>query len=122
MLLLQMWQPSGKRCRNLMLGICPAGYFARHRGRLLTNPTTTNEDRILMRAAMAWVVTAFALALLASVAQAQQTNAGSPLGGGKRHHQQKSDTSSAPKADDKAYNAALKSLPNKPYDPWAGAR
>jgi hypothetical protein len=27
-----------------------------------------------------------------------------------------------PKADDKAYNAALKSLPDKPYDPWHGVR
>jgi hypothetical protein len=26
------------------------------------------------------------------------------------------------KADDKAYNAALKSLPDKPFDPWHGVR
>jgi hypothetical protein len=39
-------------------------------------------------------------------------------------HQQKTDKtdSQKPKADDKAYNAALKSLPDKPYDPWQGAR
>ena len=39
-------------------------------------------------------------------------------------HQQKADkpTAQTPKADDKAYNAALKCLPNKPFDPWRGAR
>jgi hypothetical protein len=26
------------------------------------------------------------------------------------------------KADDKAYTATLKSLPNKPFDPWSGTR
>lgn len=27
-----------------------------------------------------------------------------------------------PKVDDKAYGAALSTLPNKKYDPWAGVR
>jgi hypothetical protein len=27
-----------------------------------------------------------------------------------------------PKANDKAYNAALKNLPDKQYDPWRGVR
>jgi len=26
------------------------------------------------------------------------------------------------KANDKAYNAALKNLPDKPFDPWRGVR
>jgi hypothetical protein len=45
------------------------------------------------------------------------------MGGGHKH-QQKTDKSDPqkPKADDKAYNAALKNLPDKPYDPWQGAR
>jgi hypothetical protein len=45
------------------------------------------------------------------------------MGGGHKH-QQKTDKSASqkPKADDKAYNAALKNLPDKPYDPWQGAR
>jgi hypothetical protein len=34
----------------------------------------------------------------------------------------KSTTQTSPKADEKAYNATLKSLPNKPYDPWLGTR
>jgi hypothetical protein len=29
---------------------------------------------------------------------------------------------SAVKSDDKAYNAALKNLPDKQYDPWRGVR
>ncbi|HEY2533280.1 MAG TPA: hypothetical protein VGJ20_36005 [Xanthobacteraceae bacterium] len=46
------------------------------------------------------------------------------FGGGHRH-QQKTDKSAQqkpPQADEKAYQAALKSLPNKPNDPWRGAR
>jgi hypothetical protein len=60
--------------------------------------------------------------LLVSAALAQQ--AGTGPGGGRKQHEQKNNTaaSTAPKADDKAYNAALKSLPNKPYDPWSGTR
>ena len=27
-----------------------------------------------------------------------------------------------PKANDKAYNSALRNLPNKQYDPWHGVR
>jgi hypothetical protein len=69
------------------------------------------------------VFATLALAFLSSVCDAQQATGGT--GGGQKRHQQKTDksaTQTAPKADDKAYNAALKSLPNKPYDPWFGAR
>ena len=43
---------------------------------------------------------------------------------GRKQHQQETDkpTAQTPKADEKAYNAALKSLPNKSFDPWRGAR
>jgi len=63
------------------------------------------------------------LAFLAPVSHAQQATNGSG-DGQKRHHQKidKSAAQTAPKADEKAYNATLKSLPNKPYDPWFGAR
>jgi hypothetical protein len=49
--------------------------------------------------------------------------AADPVAGLKRH-EQKTDksTTQTPKANDKAYNAALKSLPDKPFDPWRGAR
>jgi len=63
------------------------------------------------------------VAFLASVAKAQQATSGT--GDGQKRHQRKADksiTHAAPKADEKAYNAALKSLPNKPYDPWLGTR
>ena len=42
--------------------------------------------------------------------------------GGHKHQEQKSSTADKPKVDEKAYQAALKSVPNKPSDPWSGAR
>jgi hypothetical protein len=76
----------------------------------------------MTRAIKTFVVVAFAIASLTSAANAQQ--AGSGPGGGRKHHEQKTDAaaSTALKADDKAYNATLKSLPNKPFDPWSGTR
>jgi hypothetical protein len=76
-----------------------------------------------MKAASAKLV----IAILAAALLAQSSYAQAPGGGGSgggRKHQQKADkpASQTPKADDKAYNAALKSLPNKPFDPWRGAR
>jgi hypothetical protein len=67
------------------------------------------------------------IVMLATVLIAQTCNAqvsGSSGSGGRKGHQQKADklAASAPKANDKAYNAALKSLPDKPFDPWRGAR
>jgi hypothetical protein len=67
-----------------------------------------------------FLLAAFAVALLVESAHAQ-----TPGGfGGGRKHEQKSDkpAEQKPKVDDKAYKNALKSLPNKPYDPWHGAR
>jgi hypothetical protein len=69
------------------------------------------------------VIAGFAIASLISAVNAQQTS--NAPGGGRKHPEQKTDAaaaSTAPKADEKAYNAALKSLPNKPYDPWSGTR
>ena len=71
-----------------------------------------------------------ALTLTLTSADAQNTGGfGGPGGsggmGGGRNHQQKADDKAAeqkPKADDKAYAAALKSVPNKKYDPWNGMR
>jgi hypothetical protein len=62
------------------------------------------------------------LALAIEGASAQAVGGGEP-GGGKKHQQKSEKTAEQkPKADDKAYNAALKTLPNKPYDPWHNAR
>jgi hypothetical protein len=68
------------------------------------------------------IFTIMTLALLTQNCYAQAGGGGS--GGGQKQHQQKTDKPAAqtPKADEKAYNATLKSLPNKPFDPWRGAR
>jgi hypothetical protein len=68
------------------------------------------------------IIALLATVLLAESCHAQATSGGS--GGGRKRHEQKADksTTQTPKANDKAYNAALKSLPDKPFDPWRGAR
>jgi hypothetical protein len=79
-----------------------------------------------MKSALAKVgIAALAAALVTTAFLPPSAYAQTPGGGGGgRKHQQKENkpASTAPKADEKAYNAALKSLPNKPYDPWRGAR
>ena len=67
------------------------------------------------------------LALTIASAQAQDAGGmGGMGGGGGRHHgqQQKNDktTPAKPKVDEKAYNSALKGIPDKPYDAWHGVR
>jgi hypothetical protein len=75
----------------------------------------------MKRVTVAIILLASAVGLATLDAHAQGMGG---LGGGGHKHQQKTDKSDPqkPKADDKAYNAALKSLPDKPYDPWQGAR
>ena len=65
------------------------------------------------------IITVIAAALLTETCYAQATGSG-----GRKQHQQKADkpATQTPKVDEKAYNAALKSLPDKPFDPWRGAR
>jgi hypothetical protein len=62
-----------------------------------------------------------AVALITGGCYAQAMGGG---GGGRKQNQQKAEKSSAqtPKADEKAYNAAIKRLPAKPFDPWLNAR
>jgi len=66
---------------------------------------------------------AVALTIMAASAQAQVGGAG-PGGGARQpfdsRNSHKSNEPAKPKADDKAYNSALKGLPDKPYDPWHG--
>ena len=67
------------------------------------------------------------LALAISGVQAQMMGGagggGAGMGG---HHKRAQDSTKskdqAPKADEKAYAAALKTVPNKPFDPWHGVR
>jgi hypothetical protein len=74
----------------------------------------------MKRVTVAVILLASAIGLTTLDAHAQGVGG---LGGG-HGHQQKTDKSDPqkPRADDKAYNAALKSLPDKPYDPWQGTR
>ena len=70
------------------------------------------------------------LTLVAALAAAVPAGAQqSPMMGGtsigqraSANAQQHTDESSKAKANDKAYNAALKNLPDKQYDPWRGVR
>jgi hypothetical protein len=64
---------------------------------------------------------AFAIGLATVSAQAQGMGG---MGGGHKHQKQTDKTDpQKPRADDKGYKAALKSLPDKPKpDPWQGAR
>ena len=75
---------------------------------------------------MRFVIARLAFATLAGALLAGSANAQTPGGGfgGGRKHQQTTDKSAEqkPKADDKAYKNALKGLPDKPFDPWHGAR
>jgi hypothetical protein len=67
------------------------------------------------------VLLAFAIGVSTVGAYAQGMGG---MGGGHKHQKQTDKTDpQKPKVDDKTYNAALKSLPDKPKpDPWQGAR
>ncbi len=71
---------------------------------------------------------AFALALMTVAAEAQvgvspqQTQINNAARLGQSASKAFDDKNAAPKANDKAYNAALKNLPDKQYDPWHGVR
>jgi hypothetical protein len=70
-------------------------------------------------------VAMLALAASGAAAQAQMPDgAGGGGFGGHRQHHQKAGTAKyhAPKADEKAYAAALKTVPDRPFDPWHGVR
>jgi hypothetical protein len=66
------------------------------------------------------------LALVAMTAAASaQMQSGSQIGNRTskaENAKAATDSNDKVKANDKAYNAALKNLPDKPYDPWQGAR
>ncbi|HUZ32858.1 MAG TPA: hypothetical protein VMV19_12270 [Xanthobacteraceae bacterium] len=69
---------------------------------------------------------ALALALMTVAAEAQvnpqQTQMNTAGRVGESASKKNDDKSAAPKANDKAYDAALKNLPDKQYDPWHGVR
>jgi hypothetical protein len=73
---------------------------------------------------LSWgVLLAFAIGLATVSANAQGMGGGGGGGGHKHQKQTEKTDPQKPKADDKAYNAALKSVPDKPKpDPWQGTR
>ncbi len=88
--------------------------------------------RLAMTTRLAIVGTSLALTVASAQAQMGGQNSGlapgtnSAMGIG-RHAQSAEDKSDALnaqklKANDKAYNSALKNLPDKQYDPWHGVR
>jgi len=71
----------------------------------------------MKRGTTAVMLLAFAIGLATVGAQAQG------MGGHKHQNQTDKTDPQKRKPDDKAYNAALKSVPDKPKpDPWQGAR
>jgi hypothetical protein len=76
---------------------------------------------------MRWTIAALALAASVASAQAQQTQMTNAANVG-QHASANNDRANAlndankVKANEKAYNAALKNLPDKQYDPWHGVR
>jgi hypothetical protein len=79
-----------------------------------------------MRLLIAGSALVAALAAMTATAQAQQANqmgAASSVGQHAAAASARAATDEVKvKANDKAYNAALKNLPDKQYDPWRGVR
>lgn len=77
---------------------------------------------------MRWLIAILAVALMTASAQAQIAGpTGTEIpGSGIGHNTSQNDAKAtdAPKAksDEKAYNSALRNLPDKQYDPWRGVR
>jgi hypothetical protein len=75
--------------------------------------------------AMRILAAALAIALMTASAGAQGVGGVDGNGFGGRHKQHGKTAKTAapkPKVDEKAYSAALKTLPDKPFDAWNGVR
>lgn len=76
------------------------------------------------------LLTLAVLALTVTTVQAQDAAGGAGAMGGMggasgRHHgqqQKNAKVTPAPRADEKAYKAAVKGIPDKPYDAWHNVR
>ena len=72
---------------------------------------------------MRLLIAALAIALTMASAQAQLGTMAPGSGIGKEASKaSQADEKPKAKVDDKAYNAALRNLPDKQYDPWHGVR
>jgi hypothetical protein len=77
----------------------------------------------LLIAGLAIVLTVTsAQAQVAAGPQAQQIQGAQRLGDSASRDSRAGAGASTVKSDDKAYNAVLKNLPDKQYDPWRGVR
>jgi hypothetical protein len=76
--------------------------------------------RLLIASLVMALLTASAQAQLAGQASQMQGNAAIGQAAGKVNEHGNSEQKV--KANDKAYNAVLKNLPDKQYDPWHGVR
>jgi hypothetical protein len=74
--------------------------------------------RLLLGSAALAAIVCAATTVSAQTPQQSQINNASNVG---RHASDGSDETK-PKANDKAYNAALRNLPDKQFDPWRGVR
>ena len=76
---------------------------------------------------MAKRILVIALTIVLTMASAHAQGMGGGMGGGVGgRHQQRgkkaNNPTPKPKVDEKAYNAAIKSIPDKPFDAWGGVR
>ena len=80
---------------------------------------------------MRWLIAAASIALMTASAQAQISGPGVPGGTQIGQHasqaqqqgaQSEQRTEGQKKSEERAYNAALRNLPDKQYDPWRGVR
>jgi pectate lyase len=82
----------------------------------------------MMRLLIAGLTLVAAITAMAAGAQAQLNSQANQMNNASRVGQHAGNTGgqgadeSKVKANDKAYNAALKNLPDKQYDPWRGVR
>jgi hypothetical protein len=79
-----------------------------------------------MRRLTGYLAAALALAAMTVATQAQvspqQTQMNTAGRVGQNASKKNDEKTAPPKANDKAYDAALKNLPDKQYDPWHGVR
>jgi hypothetical protein len=83
-----------------------------------------------MRLLIAGLIAGLALALTTAASEAQMNSANIPGGANigsaadaqRSHGGDNKNDQQRVKANDNAYNAVLRNLPNKQYDPWHGVR
>jgi hypothetical protein len=84
---------------------------------------TMSPTKYLIAGAIIALMMTGAQAQLANTPQGLQMQSATNIGQqASRANDSHTDNAAKVKANDKAYNAALKNLPDKQYDPWGGVR